>query len=214
MEVPLARASDEERLAKKSFDALDADGARPALPADVAPRARRRRCAARAATSAPRGRSIDMRAHAPRQPAHGGRPDPARAQAPQDGAAQARDAVRHQRVDGAVRPRVPPVPDGAPAAARTPRRSCSPRGSRASPARSRSRHPERAIERAAAAAPDWSSGTRIGDALKAFNDRHGRRGMARGAVVVILSDGWERGEPALVSREMERPRGSPTGSCG
>jgi uncharacterized protein len=68
----------------------------------------------------------------------------------------------------------------------------------------RSRSPERAIQRAAAAAPDWSSGTRIGDALKAFNDRHGRRGMARGAVVVILSDGWERGDPALVGREMER----------
>ena len=67
-----------------------------------------------------------------------------------------------------------------------------------------SRNPERAIQRAAAAAPDWSSGTRIGDALKAFNDRHGRRGMARGAVVVILSDGWERGDPALVGREMER----------
>ena len=69
-----------------------------------------------------------------------------------------------------------------------------------------SRNPERAIQRAAAAAPDWSSGTRIGDALKAFNDRHGRRGMARGAVVVILSDGWERGDPALVGREMERLR--------
>jgi len=69
-----------------------------------------------------------------------------------------------------------------------------------------SRNPERAIQRAAVAAPDWSSGTRIGDALKAFNDRHGRRGMARGAVVVILSDGWERGEPALVGREMERLR--------
>jgi hypothetical protein len=67
-----------------------------------------------------------------------------------------------------------------------------------------SRHPEHAIQRAAAAAPDWSSGTRIGDALKAFNDRHGRRGMARGAVVVILSDGWERGDPMLVGREMER----------
>jgi uncharacterized protein with von Willebrand factor type A (vWA) domain len=67
-----------------------------------------------------------------------------------------------------------------------------------------SRHPERAMKRAAAAAPDWSSGTRIGDALKAFNDRHGRRGMARGAVVVILSDGWERGDPVLVGREMER----------
>ena len=68
----------------------------------------------------------------------------------------------------------------------------------------RSRSPERAIQRAAAAAPDWSSGTRIGDALKAFNDHHGRRGMARGALVVILSDGWERGDPALVAREMER----------
>jgi len=67
-----------------------------------------------------------------------------------------------------------------------------------------SRSPERAIQRAAAAAPDWSSGTRIGDALRAFNDRHGRRGMARGAVIVILSDGWERGEPDLVRREMER----------
>ncbi len=67
-----------------------------------------------------------------------------------------------------------------------------------------SRNPERAIQRAAAAAPDWSSGTRIGDALKTFNDRHGRRGMARGAVIVILSDGWERGDPMLVGREMER----------
>jgi uncharacterized protein with von Willebrand factor type A (vWA) domain len=64
--------------------------------------------------------------------------------------------------------------------------------------------PQRALERAAATAPDWSSGTRIGDALREFNDRHGRRGMARGAVVVILSDGWERGDPALVGREMER----------
>ena len=66
------------------------------------------------------------------------------------------------------------------------------------------RNPERAMQRAAAAAPDWSSGARIGDALKEFNDRHGRRGMARGAVVVILSDGWERGEPTLVGQEMER----------
>jgi uncharacterized protein with von Willebrand factor type A (vWA) domain len=68
----------------------------------------------------------------------------------------------------------------------------------------RSRHPERAIAQAAQTAPDWSSGTRIGEALKTFNDRHGRRGMARGAVVVILSDGWERGDPTLVGREMER----------
>jgi uncharacterized protein with von Willebrand factor type A (vWA) domain len=66
------------------------------------------------------------------------------------------------------------------------------------------RSPEQAIQRAAASAPDWSSGTRIGDALGEFNDRHGRRGMARGAVVVILSDGWERGEPDAVGRQMQR----------
>ncbi len=67
-----------------------------------------------------------------------------------------------------------------------------------------SRFPERAIAQAAQTAPDWSSGTRIGDALKTFNDRHARRGMARGAVMVILSDGWERGDPSLVGREMAR----------
>jgi uncharacterized protein with von Willebrand factor type A (vWA) domain len=68
----------------------------------------------------------------------------------------------------------------------------------------RGRDPQVAIARATKAAPDWSGGTRIGAALKAFNDRHGRRGMARGSVVVILSDGWERGDPADVGREMER----------
>ena len=67
-----------------------------------------------------------------------------------------------------------------------------------------SRNPERAIQRAAETAPDWSSGTRIGDALREFNNRHGRRGMARGAVIVILSDGWERGDSMLVGREMAR----------
>ena len=70
----------------------------------------------------------------------------------------------------------------------------------------RGRDPDRAIERAADAARDWSSGTRIGEALRRFNDDHGRRGMARGAVIVIVSDGWERGDPAVVAREMERLR--------
>jgi uncharacterized protein len=68
----------------------------------------------------------------------------------------------------------------------------------------RERDPDAALARAAAAAPDWSGGTRIGEALRTFNARHGRRGLARGAVVVILSDGWERDDPALVGREMER----------
>jgi uncharacterized protein with von Willebrand factor type A (vWA) domain len=66
--------------------------------------------------------------------------------------------------------------------------------------------PDLAIERAAAAARDWSGGTRLGDALQRFNDEYGRRGMARGAVVVIISDGWERGDPTLVGREMQRLR--------
>jgi uncharacterized protein with von Willebrand factor type A (vWA) domain len=68
----------------------------------------------------------------------------------------------------------------------------------------RARHPDVAFERAAATARDWSSGTLLGEALRRFNDDHGRRGMARGAVVVIISDGWERGDPAVVAREMER----------
>jgi uncharacterized protein len=61
-----------------------------------------------------------------------------------------------------------------------------------------------ALGRASAAAPDWAGGTRLGEALRAFNDRFGRRGMARDAVIVVLSDGWERGDPAFVGREMER----------
>jgi uncharacterized protein with von Willebrand factor type A (vWA) domain len=64
--------------------------------------------------------------------------------------------------------------------------------------------PAVALERAGRAAPDWSGGTRIGAALKRFNDEHGRRGMARGAVVLIVSDGWETGDPAQVGAEMAR----------
>ena len=61
-----------------------------------------------------------------------------------------------------------------------------------------------AMQRAGQTAPDWLGGTKIGPALKDFNDHYGRRGMARGAVVVIISDGWETGDPGLLRREMER----------
>ncbi|MFF5233816.1 VWA domain-containing protein [Dactylosporangium sp. NPDC000521] len=64
--------------------------------------------------------------------------------------------------------------------------------------------PAVALARAGQAAPDWSGGTRIGAALKAFNDGYGRRGMARGAIVLIVSDGWETGDPAQVGVEMAR----------
>ena len=64
--------------------------------------------------------------------------------------------------------------------------------------------PEQALQRAGQAAPDWLGGTRIGASLKEFNDTLGRPGLARGAVVVIISDGWDTGEPAGLRREMER----------
>jgi uncharacterized protein with von Willebrand factor type A (vWA) domain len=58
----------------------------------------------------------------------------------------------------------------------------------------------------AAAVPDFGGGTRIGAALRAFNDRYAQRGVARGGTVVMLSDGWERDDPELLAREMERLR--------
>jgi uncharacterized protein with von Willebrand factor type A (vWA) domain len=68
-----------------------------------------------------------------------------------------------------------------------------------------SRHdPDAALTAAAGAVPDWSGGTRLGQGLRAFNDRYGVRGMARGAIVVILSDGWDRGEPEELADEMSR----------
>ena len=64
--------------------------------------------------------------------------------------------------------------------------------------------PDAALRRAAGAVPDWSGGTRLGDGLRAFNDTWGVRGMARGAVVVILSDGWDRGDPAVLGEQVAR----------
>jgi uncharacterized protein len=66
--------------------------------------------------------------------------------------------------------------------------------------------PDRALRQAAGRVLDWSGGTRLGDGLRSFNDEWGVRGMARGAVVVILSDGWDRGNPEELAREMQRLR--------
>jgi uncharacterized protein with von Willebrand factor type A (vWA) domain len=68
----------------------------------------------------------------------------------------------------------------------------------------RVRDPSAALSAVAAAVPDWSGGTRLGDLLKAFLDRWGQRGVARGAVVVVASDGWERGDAALLGEQMAR----------
>ena len=64
--------------------------------------------------------------------------------------------------------------------------------------------PDAALRAAAAAVPDYEGGTRLGDTVAAFNERWGIRGMARGADVVVLSDGWDRGDPARLGTELER----------
>jgi uncharacterized protein len=66
------------------------------------------------------------------------------------------------------------------------------------------RDPEAALARASATAVDWGSGTRIGESLAEFNTVYGPRALSRGAVVVIVSDGWERDDPGLLEREMAR----------
>ncbi len=66
------------------------------------------------------------------------------------------------------------------------------------------RDPDAAIAAASSRVVDWSGGTRLGDTLKEFNDAWGIRGMARGAIVVIVSDGWDRGDATLLGEQMQR----------
>ena len=68
------------------------------------------------------------------------------------------------------------------------------------------RDPDRAIVAAGEVIPDWSGGTRLAEGVKVFLDRWGRRGMARGAVVVVFSDGWERDEPEALGEQVRRLR--------
>lgn len=70
----------------------------------------------------------------------------------------------------------------------------------------RQRDPETALTSAARAVPDFAGGTRLGETLRAFLDRWGQRGMARQAVVVLFSDGWERGDAGLLGEQLARLR--------
>jgi uncharacterized protein len=204
VEVPLAIASEEERLRKKSFKALDTEELERirrmmATLELAAPRRRSRR-----RRRARRGEHLDLRRTLRISLRTGGDPITL---ASRTRRTRPRRLVLLCDISGSMEPYAraylhlltSAVASGAPAeafvfATRLTRLTRALGG----------RNPEAAIQRAVAAAPDWSSGTRIGEALRTFNDHHGRRGMARGAVVVILSDGWERADPALVGREMER----------
>jgi len=204
VEVPLAMASDEERLAEKSFAALEphelAQLKRLMARLELATPQRRSRRARRAR----HGERLDLRRTLRASLRTGGDPI---CLARRRRRTRPRRLVLISDISGSMEPYAraylqllsSAVASGTPAeafvfATRLTRLTRALGG----------RNPEAAIQRAAAAAPDWSSGTRIGQALKTFNDRYGRRGMARGAILVILSDGWERGDPALVAREMER----------
>jgi uncharacterized protein len=201
---PLAMASDEERLAAKRFDALDPDELaqlyRMMSRLELATPER----LTRRFENAHHGRRVDMRRTLRRSLRTGG--DAIRI------SRRRRRVVRRRLVmlcdiSGSMEPYARAYLQFLACAAGSGRHTeafaFATRLTRLTRALG-SRHPDAAIQRAAATAPDWSSGTRIGEALKEFNNRYGRRGMARGAVIVILSDGWERGDPALVGREMER----------
>jgi uncharacterized protein with von Willebrand factor type A (vWA) domain len=66
------------------------------------------------------------------------------------------------------------------------------------------RDPDAALARCTEAVVDWGSGTRIGASLREFNEVYGRRALSRGAIVLVVSDGWEREDPELVGREMAK----------
>ena len=204
IEVPLAAASEQERLRQKSFESLEPhelERIRRMMAALelAAPRRRSRR-----RRRARRGEHLDLRGTLRGSLRTGGDP---MTLARRTRRTRPRRLVLLCDISGSMEPYAraylhlltSAVASGAPAeafvfATRLTRLTRALGG----------RNPEAAIQRAVAAAPDWSSGTRIGEALRDFNDRYGRRGMARGAVLVILSDGWERADPALVGREMER----------
>ena len=92
------------------------------------------------------------------------------------------------------------------------RRSCFRRGSRASRAQLRAPRIDDAVRAVSRAVPDWSGGTRIGASLQEFHRRWGRRALARGPVVLLVSDGWDRGDPERARRR--RCRGCSAAATG
>ncbi len=199
----LAAASDEERLGHTDLADLTPDEL-AALRSVMAtlPWATPRR-ASRRTVRHPRGRHLDLRATLRRARTTGG--DPVR-RAFRQRTERPRHLVLIADVSGSMEPYARAylhLLHGAVRAARADAFVFATRLTRLTRALTTS-NPDLALRRATTAAPDWSGGTRIGEALKAFTDDHGRRGMARGAVVVIVSDGWETGDPAVLGEQMAR----------
>ena len=215
VDVPLAVASDEERLSGKSFDALSPDELRAALRADVAP------AAGHTASAHPPPRARPARPahrHAPDaapEPAHRRRSDPARAPAPARRAAPARHALRHLGVDGALRARLPAVPDLR-------------RGHRPERRGVRVRNAAHPPDPCACVAPPRARDPAGGRGGAGLVERHPDRRRAQGVQRpprAARHGPWRRGRDPLGRLGARRPRargprdgaprhGSPTGSCG
>ncbi len=202
-EAVLAAASTEERLRQTSFaslTALELAGIRAllaALPLAPPPRLSRRAERHRA------GRDLDLRATLRRAHRQGGDPVERVHRRPKQ---RPRRLVLLADISGSMEPYARAylhLLHGAVRATRAEAFVFATRLTRLTRALAVT-DPDRALARAAAAMPDWSGGTRIGAALKSFNDGYGRRGMARGAVVVIVSDGWERDDPRLLGEQLAR----------
>ena len=200
---PLPVASTAERLSSTSF-ALLTDHETAAVAALIRalpltpPLRRRRRTVTR-----PRGRSVDMRATLAAARATGGDPADLMFRRPRQ---RARRVVVLLDVSASMQPYTRAymqflyaVVNGIAAEAFV----MATRITRLTRAL-RDPEPDRALARAGAAAPDWSSGTLLADGVSGFLDAWGRRGMARGAVVVVISDGWERRDPSLLGEQMAR----------
>jgi uncharacterized protein with von Willebrand factor type A (vWA) domain len=201
--APLAAASAEERLGHTDLADLTPDelASLHRLIADL-PWATPRR-ASRRATRHPRGRVVDLRSTLRRARTTGG--DPVR-RAYRRHTDRPRRLVLLADVSGSMEPYARAylhLLHGAVRAARAEAFVFATRLTRLTRALAAS-NPDLALRRATAAAPDWSGGTRIGAALATFLDDFGRRGLARGAVVVIVSDGWDTGDPAVVGEQMAR----------
>ena len=127
--------------------------------------------------------------------------------------------MRRERLDGALRPHPAPLPlrprggdqgrrlgGGAARRFAGDRREAFVFGTRLTRITRQLRHrdPDRALAEAAAAVADWGGGTRIGEAIKRFNFDWGRRVLGQGAVVLVISDGWDRGDVDLLRREVGR----------
>lgn len=198
--------SDREALRRKDFAALDADERRVVLsmlheqPLALAPRRTRRR------KVAPRGTDLDLRRTMRTALRYGGDPLVLAWRRRRE---RPRPLVLLCDISGSMEPYTRIFLQLLYASARrTDTAEAFVFGTRLTRITRELRHRDvdEALRRAAAAVVDWGGGTRIGEALRHFNQVWGRRVLGRGAVVVVISDGWDRGEPEALGDATARLR--------